>query len=198
MGLQLQYNITSKEEEIMTSYQGKNTVNRNDIEVGVVKHLHYHRGIRTLRKIIFVRDQNKGSIVQEDEPQKGIDLYKKIKGQSIIYPIYGTGCTGDGDIVIDKSIEAGAYLKYLGFPEQLDAIDLEQIYNIFLNRHVSKDWYPSIPDEERLPLSSLLGKEDYEKWMHTVNQLYGLKVLKVPTNVTMTEKTSFHKKYVKR
>ncbi len=143
------------------SKNGK-TVHVDNIEIGYVGLLQNRCTItRTLRKIMFARvldedhiglnASNKGlrcMITQPtgskeicaDDFRKGVDLCEKINGRKIIYPVTEPTKENfnavDGDIIIFDTIEVGTFLKYIGFPLQLDRKNLKMAQKILLEPKV--------------------------------------------------------------
>lgn len=131
----------------------KETVHIDNIEVGYVGLFHNKcSNIKHLRKIMFARILDEDHMrlncsnrvldmeLQQQQQKKGIDLCEKIYGKKIIYPIINSTEVGtnfvDDDIIIFNTIEVGTFLRYVGFPLQLNRKDLTVAQKILLEPKV--------------------------------------------------------------
>jgi len=133
--------------------KNKETVHVDNIEIGYVGLLKNQCTIiRCLRKIMFAKILDEDHIglncsnqaisygiitptgpkkIGVDDLKKGVDLCEKINGKKIIYPVTEANSV-DGDIIIFDTIEVGVFLRYIGFPLQLDRKNLKIAQKILL------------------------------------------------------------------
>lgn len=196
----------------------KDTVHVDNIEVGYVGLVKNQcTNIHHLRKIMFARILDEDHIglncsnqgvsykvatssgfneVRTDDFRRGIDLCEKINGEKIIYPVEKSmeldSNTVDGDIIIFRTIEMGPFLRYIGFPLQLDRRNLKKVQKILLEPD-----FPIKRQSTSVELDSLINQLDFNqvnKLKEIIEPFGKLKADGVSSKVRLEEKFFYKEK----